>query len=287
MTLRGPRASGIAEATRPGSLPLVDGGVAPESPAVVLPRVEVVFSSRAARLRALAGGHAARPWLEALAELCDAQQAAVEVGARDRLEALARIAGRMGGLPLPAAARVAVARVAAATAETRQAWATAVDGGEGEAPDAAVALFVAAALQVEHTARAARTRAADVPRTEADCPVCGAPAAAGVITGDAKARYLACSRCASAWRRVRVQCATCASTSGLEYLALDEGRAPGVKAEACARCRTYLKLFYEEQRPGVEPLADDAATIALDVLLGEAGWARGGANPLIRVGRSA
>jgi FdhE protein len=279
MSAREPRAGG------PTSLPLIDGafgGVAPETPPLVLPRVEVVFSSRATRLRTLAPGHAARPWLEALAALCDAQQAVIDTGAHERVEALLRIAARMSEVPLPAAASDAVARVRGATGETRRAWATALDEGVGEAPDAGVALFVAAGLQVEHTARAASLRPADVPRTETDCPVCRAPAAAGVITGDAKARYLACSRCASAWHRVRVQCITCGAGSGLTYFALEDGRAPGAKAEACAHCRTYVKLFYEEDRPGIEPLADDAATLALDVLLGEAGWARGGANPLIR-----
>jgi FdhE protein len=279
MSVRESRAGGAA------SLPLVDrveAGVAPESPPLVLPRVQVVFSSRATRLRALAPGHAARPWLEALAALCDAQQAAVDAGAHERVEALVRIAARMSEVPLPPAANGAVARVRGASAETRRAWALALDGGVGEAPDDAIALLVAAGLQVEYTARAARLRAAEVPRAETDCPVCRAPAAAGVITGDAKARYLACSRCASAWHRVRVQCTTCGTGSGLTYFALEDGRAPGAKAEACARCRTYLKLFYEEERTGIEPLADDAATIALDVLLGEAGWARAGVNPLIQ-----
>lgn len=279
MSARESRAGGAT------SLPLIDGafgGVAPDSPPLVLPRVEVVFSSRATRLRTLAPGHAARAWLEALDALCDAQQAAIDAGAHDGVDALARIAARMSEIPLPSAASDAVARVRVASAETRRAWATALDEGTGDAPDAAVALFVAAGLQVEHTARAANLRADDVPRADADCPVCRAPAAAGVITGDAKARYLACSRCGSAWHRVRVQCTTCGAGSGLTYFALEDGRAPGVKAEACAHCRTYLKLFYEEERAGIEPLADDAATIALDVLLGEQGWARGGANPLIR-----
>lgn len=115
-----------------------------------------------------------------------------------------------------------------------------------------------------------------------DCPVCRAPAATGVVTGDTRTRYLACSRCSSAWHRVRVQCATCGSPAALSYYGPDDGRAPGVKAEACARCQTYLKLFYEEPRPGVEPLAGDAATLALDLRLGKDAHARGGVNPLLR-----
>jgi len=56
---------------------------------------------------------------------------------------------------------------------------------------------------------------------------------------------------------------------------LDGDRAAGVKAEACAACRTYVKVFYEEARPDADPLADDAATIALDVMLADHGCARG------------
>ncbi len=50
------------------------------------------------------------------------------------------------------------------------------------------------------------------------------------------------------------------------------------KAEACDRCHTYLKLFYLEQNPRAEPFADDVATLPLDLLMAEAGYARSGVN---------
>ncbi len=50
------------------------------------------------------------------------------------------------------------------------------------------------------------------------------------------------------------------------------------KAEACDRCHTYLKLFYLEQNPRAEPFADDVATLSLDLLMSEAGYARSGVN---------
>jgi FdhE protein len=270
---------------------MVEGGVVPEAPILVLPRAEIVFSARAARLRALAEGHSAGAWLSALALVCDAQHAAME--APVRLKALRTIAAVLGSRAeaLPAAARAALGRIEGAPVERHATWAARIDAAasgeddgarEGDAPDPVVAIFVAAALQVEHTARAAAMSPSAVVRARVDCPVCRAPAAAGIITGDTKTRYLACSRCASAWHRVRVQCVTCAAAaSKLEYMVVEDGRAPGVKAEACAGCRTYVKLFYEEDRPGVEPLADDAATLAFDIRLGEDGWARGGANPLV------
>jgi FdhE protein len=270
-------------------LPVVEGGVVPEAPYVVLPRIDVVFAARAARLRALANGHAAGAWLGALASVCEAQHASVETPRHD--DALRAIVSALRSrATLPAAAGEALERIEGAAPALRAAWAAWVgaaadgdrSGNVGEAPDPAVALFVAAALQVEHAARAAAMRPSTIARADADCPVCRAPAAAGVITGDTKTRYLACSRCSSAWHRVRLQCVTCAApASKLEYLVVEAGRAPGVKAEACGGCRRYVKLFYEEDRPGVEPLADDVATLALDLRLGEDGWARSGANPLI------
>jgi FdhE protein len=273
-------------------LPIVEGGVVPEAAYVVLPRTDVVFAARAARLRALAEGHAAGAWLDALASVCEAQHAAVETPRRD--DALRVIVSALGSrAKLPAAAGEALERIERAAPALLAAWAAWIDAAAdgdrsgdvvGEAPDPAVALFVAAALQVEHAARAAAMHPSTIPRAQADCPVCRAPAAAGVISGDTKTRYLACSRCSSAWHRVRLQCVTCAApASKLEYLVVEAGRAPGVKAEACGGCRRYLKLFYAEDRPGVEPLADDAATLALDLRLGEDGWARGGANPLVAV----
>jgi len=40
----------------------------------------------------------------------------------------------------------------------------------------------------------------------------------------------------------------------------------------------YLKLFYLEKSPSAEPFADDAATLSLDLLMSEEGYARGGVN---------
>jgi FdhE protein len=91
-------------------------------------------------------------------------------------------------------------------------------------------------------------------------------------------RYLTCSVCASSWHRTRVECATCGAPGKVSYFAIDHPSAKGVKAEACSACGTYLKLFYREERPEAEPVADDLATLALDLLMGDEGFARGGSN---------
>ena len=60
-----------------------------------------------------------------------------------------------------------------------------------------------------------------------------------------------------------------------------DGDAGEVKAEACDRCRIYLKLFYLEAAPSSEPIADDVATLALDLLMSEQGYSRPAANPFL------
>jgi FdhE protein len=74
----------------------------------------------------------------------------------------------------------------------------------------------------------------------------------------------------------RLRCVACREDGGLAYLHAED--APGVKAEACDRCGAYVKLLDEEQRPGAEPAADDAATLALDLVVQGEGFRPAGAN---------
>jgi FdhE protein len=297
----------------PSGLPIVPGGIPPEVPYLKLPRVASLFAARATRLRELAAGHAAPDWLLLLARLCEAQHAAAgelhrrgpDVLEFERTTPLAALDWRArpewrsaldiiltkvsedSGPPLPAPAQAAIARLRAASDGERVEWAARAigdvdeDEAEAEAAEVAVRPFLAAALQVLFSAQAEHLPATAIARVEADCPVCAAPAVAGLVMGDEKVRYLSCSLCGSAWHRVRVQCVTCNQPGGVSYYTIDDGSAEGCKAEACSHCHSYLKLFYQEQRPAAEPLADDAATIALDLLLGEAGYARGGVNLLV------
>jgi FdhE protein len=100
---------------------------------------------------------------------------------------------------------------------------------------------------------------------------------AAVVLGDDRLRYLVCSLCGTEWHRTRVQCATCGESSGLTYLGIED-RGKAVKAEACSHCRTFLKIFYLEEDPKAEPFADDVATLALDLLVADEGYARGGVS---------
>jgi FdhE protein len=58
------------------------------------------------------------------------------------------------------------------------------------------------------------------------------------------------------------------------------GKAAAMRAETCDECKSYLKILYQEQAPDGDPVADDLATLALDMLVDEAGYSRAGPNLL-------
>jgi len=83
---------------------------------------------------------------------------------------------------------------------------------------------------------------------------------------------------ATAWRYVRVRCVHCGGTdkissrqiAGTSYL----------RAECCESCQGYSKVFYAEKAKPLEPLADDLASLGLDMMVGEEGFARA-PNPFV------
>jgi FdhE protein len=115
------------------------------------------------------------------------------------------------------------------------------------------------------------------------CPVCGTAPVASIVRAD-KAyqgyRYLHCALCATEWHMVRIKCSHCQSTEGIHYHSI-EGGSSAVRAETCGACRTYRKICYQEHDMGLEPLADDLGSLALDLLMTEEGFHRASANPLL------
>jgi FdhE protein len=177
--------------------------------------------------------------------------------------------------PLPAPAAATLARLRALTAEELDAMGGAAIAAEP--PDLAAAPFLAAALQAYY-ARLAGGLAPELVAASggASCPVCASAPVAGTIAGDERVRHLACALCGTRWHATRVQCVRCQSAAKLSYFGVEE--LPGVLAETCEDCGVYVKLFDLEARPGSEPVADDAATLVLDLLLAERGYRRTGPN---------
>jgi FdhE protein len=172
----------------------------------------------------------------------------------------------------------------------------------------AQAPFVAAALQVVWTYQASQLLQQQVPvlGTSILCPVCGSHPVASVIRIGGQSQgysYLVCGLCASEWHMVRVKCPCCEQNGKIAYQGLDiaDGTDTPVKttavnvnrandprkfarAETCDDCLCYTKIFNQEHDYNVEPLADDLASLTLDILVSEAGYARGSVNPLLWFG---
>jgi FdhE protein len=77
-------------------------------------------------------------------------------------------------------------------------------------------------------------------------------------------------------------CITCRSTGALSLRSF-EGDSGAVKTEVCDDCHTYAKMLYQAKDMQIDPFADDLATLGLDMMVAEAGWARHAPNPLLLV----
>jgi FdhE protein len=145
-------------------------------------------------------------------------------------------------------------------------------------------VFVAAALQVHFARLAARLDAgALVPVGDGVCPACGGPLVSSMIvgwSGAQSARFCACSLCGMLWNYPRVRCTLCGATKGIAYQEIADGPAT-VKAETCESCHGYVKILHQHKEPTLDPVADDVATLALDLLLRDLGYRRGAVDPFL------
>ncbi|SUX54737.1 formate dehydrogenase accessory protein FdhE [Chromobacterium vaccinii] len=162
--------------------------------------------------------------------------------------------------------------------------------------------LLGAALQAQAT-RSIRQRPLPEPQSqETRCPCCGGlPLASLLLRGDSghAQRYVMCSMCSHAWPVGRVRCLACGNSRDLHYYSLAaQGHVPAPpdhqqphqergarEVEACGECHGALKQISLPLDAGAEAGADDLASLALDLLAGEAGFARIGFNPLFLPGR--
>lgn len=279
-----------------------------------LPQRKTAFADRAARLRHLAQGHPIAGYLRLMATLVEAQQQALATvsAVMPTAEAVKHaqahsmpIANALSGERDPAwrgVLRYLVDRVDAAGAATPplgkllDALRAMTDAELEDAADAvlsmrpdevdpATAPFVTAALQVIWTDIASRLDMRDVPYLETPglCPVCGSMPVASIIRVGGPHdgyRFLQCGLCSTEWHMVRVKCSNCDSTKGIAYHGIAGGD-EALKAESCDTCGVYRKIGYQEKDYDIEPLADDLASLALDLLMSEAGFRRASPNPLL------
>lgn len=284
-------------------------------PRILLPQVASLFAERAARLRQLAQGNPIADYLQFAAKIVDAQHAAVSQVELQPLDTSSMARAQQHSMPLlPAAEHIDPAWHAVLDAmldtlagdqglpdplqplitslrelsrQERDEIALRLLQKEVAARHIGMAPFIMAALQVVFARRAAALQVQDVPYTEpaSICPVCASEPVASVIRIGGKLaghRYAHCGTCACEWHMVRVKCTHCESTKGIHYQGIDGG-SEEVLAETCDECGSYRKLVNQEKNPMVEPLADDLASLMLDLLMSETRFQRASANPLLFV----
>lgn len=120
------------------------------------------------------------------------------------------------------------------------------------------------------------------------CPVCGSLPIGSVVRSGASSqglRYLACSLCPAQWNMERIRCVHCGDNAKIFYYSIDgqdiNGQNQAVQAETCDACHSYAKIMHMEKQPELDVIADDLATMPLDVLVNEAGYQRYGLNPFL------
>lgn len=293
---------------QPGQIEAAAGAI----PELRLPQADL-FSNRAQRLRQLAEGHTLGEFLNFVAQLVQAQQEELDHHPElplpdDELLSNCRefempplspagwprhphwqdIARRLADTlydEAPPNGRESLALLLGQKKEWLEEQASKLVAGNLEGLDLAVAPVIGAALQVQWTHLARRLEPYKVARPDHPnlCPVCGShPVASVVRIGGAEngLRYLHCALCGSEWHMVRSKCSNCDSTKGITYFSVEGGK-DIVRAEACPECLTYLKVVHQDKDPLVEPAADDLASLALDLLMGEEGYAKSGVNYLM------
>ena len=302
----------MSEVGAPRHDPVPIGDIA-TPPFARLPEPATLFANRAARLRALSEGHYLGSYMLFLAGIADAQHAIQQalsapdvppVEARERARefgmppldrsrfvgepvfdtTLDRLFDAVTPVPMPDAAREALLAVRDADQQRRDEMVRNVLADSISIETLASHVLVAAALQV-HFSRVASLLDASrlVPVGDGVCPVCGGPPVGSVIVGWANAantRFCACSLCETWWHFVRIRCTACGTTKGIWYKEV-EGFDANVQAETCEECHSYAKILHQHKNPALEPVADDVATLALDMLVKEAGYRRSAFNPYL------
>jgi FdhE protein len=285
-------------------------------PRVLLPVPASLFAERAARLRQLADGNPIADYLLFVAQIMDAQHkaaATVEISEPDAaiiaraqehsmplLPAVDHIdpawqtvlddmldSLEAGNQALPEPLQPLIKELRSLDADTRNDIAKKLLQKEVAARHIGMAPFIMAALQVVFSQRAANISPKDIPLTDpaSICPICASEPVASIVRIGGKIaghRYLHCGTCACEWHMVRVKCTHCESTKGIHYQGVD-GLGEVVLAETCDECGSYRKLMNQEKDPLANPLADDLASLMLDLLMSDTQFQRASPNPLLFV----
>lgn len=266
-----------------------------------------IFERRSTRFLQLASSHSLGPWLNQLARISETQQQALDTlsaAPHDWFEsvspaelwhtpsALAKVASIYDLLVSDAASDAQTPapllsedQLQRSVARNHNLALGQSDGSERDLTD----LLVAAAMQVVWTVVAQHVTATELNPTNSElCPVCGCAAVGSIVlSGEGKAglRFQQCCLCSTRWNVVRAHCTLCEQGSKVQYLSLDAQK-QAIAAETCEHCHGYAKICFQDKDLDVDPVADDLASLALDVLVGEEGLGRAAPNMLLCEGEA-
>ena len=299
---------GTTTILEPGQIEAAAGDI----PTLLIPPSDL-FTTRATRLRQLAEGHSLADYLRFIARLVEVQHTLLKsisgvyepdaellaqckeyrmpplapAGLQRNLAWLKVLEDLVKAMAAdaPEAARAVMTELLNKDNSWLESQADKLLAGQFAEVELAYAPFIAAALQVYWTNLAQSLTPAQVAHPEHQnlCPVCGSHPVASVVRIGCNVsgiRYLQCSLCSSEWHVVRAKCSNCDNTKGISYYNV-EGDAGVVRAESCPECQTYLKVVQMDKDPHAEACADDLASLALDLLMGEQGASRSGVNLLM------
>lgn len=195
-----------------------------------------------------------------------------------------RLLQKVVDLPAPASTKATIETLLSLDADIRKAIVAEVLTTPSAPEELAQRVLVLAGLQVHFARLASLLDARRLKRiSDGVCPACGSAPVSSSVVGWPKAhgtRFCTCSLCSTMWHVVRVKCVLCSSTAGISYHTV-EGGPEQVKAETCETCKRYVKILYQMNDHMLEAVADDVATLGLDMLMGEEGWTRGSSNPFL------
>lgn len=286
-------------------------------PRIRFPSLASVFADRAARLRHLATDSPVQAYLDLVAHLADAQQQVLATyktvpGAsesrisqaqshgmpplqavgwqrdpvwRDMLQSI--LTHMMQAEDVPGAAVEVCRTLSERVVQDPESIEKQADAllAKLDTDDGASAPFIMAALQAYWTLLASQFDQDQLPVVSpfGVCPYCGTLPVSSIVRVGAQidgCRYLCCSLCSNEWHLVRVTCSHCEDTEQIWYHSI-EGGSEAIKAESCGKCHSYRKIFYQHKDPHVDAVADDLATLTLDIMMGEEGFSRASGNPML------
>ena len=140
---------------------------------------------------------------------------------------------------------------------------------------------VAAMLSSSHEGRdggdGSTAGIAQGPAGAAACPYCGAAPLAAVLRDEPEIkgrRTLLCSLCLAEWTFPRTRCPACGEERAEKRPHHVSESWPHVRLEECGSCRTYIKAVDLRENGLAVPVADELASVELDLWAAEQGLSK-------------